>query len=60
MRRWKAKGHTCSFHIPIWNANSYEVISIDDVTFICINGLESGRIRRIKSRKRSCVDPEMI
>ena len=60
MRRWKAKSHTCSFHIPILNLNSYEVIYINDVTVICIERLESGRIRRRKRRKRSCVDLEMI
>ena len=41
MRRWNAKSHTCSFHIPIWNANNYERISINDVIEIFLSGLDS-------------------
>ena len=46
MRRSKAKSHTCSFHIPIWNENNYEVIPIKYVIVICIKRLESGRRKR--------------
>ena len=44
----------------LWNTQSYEVISINDVIVIFLKRLESGRIRRRKSKKRRCVDPEMI